>query len=203
LYVQDSPETTPTQQSTLQPAPTASTAPQSTSSASSNQSSSHAGQIAGGVVGGIIGAALLAALAFWYLRRRRWRAEAQPSPYTDKVEAFGLPDSTSGTTMSIGRFYVRAITRWHFFLLSTRLLCGCLTYHARTHLTRAPTQNRSRLPQAPRYKPPQVLLNTVTASSLVRTTGAGTPVCRLFDPMMNLRPSPFLVFFLADPVRVV
>ncbi len=66
-------------------------------------------------MGAIVGAALLAALVFWYLRRRRWRAEAQPSPYTDKVEALGLPDSTSGTTMSIGRFYVRAITRWHSF----------------------------------------------------------------------------------------
>jgi len=101
----DSPETTPTQHSTLQPASTASTAPQGTSGTSS-KSSSNAGQIAGGVVGGIVGAALLAALAFWYLRRQRRRAEAQPSPYRDKPEeAYGLPDTTSGTTMSIGRFY--------------------------------------------------------------------------------------------------
>jgi hypothetical protein len=201
LYVKDSPETTPTQHSTLQPASTASTAPQSTSGTSS-KSSSNAGQIAGGVVGGIVGAALLAALAFWYLRRQRRRAEAQPSPYRDKPEeAYGLPDTTSGTTMSIGRFYVRAMTP-SFLILSTRLLCGCLTYHARTHPTRAPTQNRSRRPRSPRSRPPQVL-NTVTAPNLVRTTGAGTPVCRLFDPMMNLCPSPFLVFFLVDPIRVV
>ncbi|KNZ78438.1 hypothetical protein J132_00801 [Termitomyces sp. J132] len=39
--------------------------------ASSESSSSKAGPIAGGVVGGVVGLALIAALVFWWIRRRR------------------------------------------------------------------------------------------------------------------------------------
>src|SRR3984885_8189652 len=48
----------------------------STPATSSGSSSSNAGAIAGGAVGGVVGLALIAALIFWWLRRRR----AQPAP---------------------------------------------------------------------------------------------------------------------------
>jgi hypothetical protein len=49
----------------------ASTSAPTSSGSSSKSSSSNAGPIAGGVVGGVVGLALLAALVFWWTRRRR------------------------------------------------------------------------------------------------------------------------------------
>jgi hypothetical protein len=59
---------------------TSSSAPTSSSSSSS---SSNAGAIAGGVVGGVVGLALLAALVFWWTRRRR--AQLAPSALVDPM----------------------------------------------------------------------------------------------------------------------
>jgi len=67
----------------------------------------HSGEIAGAVVGGVIGASLLIGIIFWYLRRRHWRARAQPAPFANKsahmAEAFGLPDLDHSA--SIGKYY--------------------------------------------------------------------------------------------------
>ncbi|KAI0259722.1 hypothetical protein BC834DRAFT_604199 [Gloeopeniophorella convolvens] len=79
-------------QSAGEASPSSTSAPQQ-----SSHHKSHAGAIAGGVVGGIVGAALLGALAVWFIRRRKLRAEAQPSPYMSGepvvAEAFGTGDS--------------------------------------------------------------------------------------------------------------
>ncbi|KAH9954751.1 hypothetical protein BGW80DRAFT_1258557 [Lactifluus volemus] len=81
--------------------PSATTGTPKSTSTSHAHSKSNTGQIAGGVVGGIAGIALLAAFIFWYLRHRRRRREAQPSPFmTDAphvAEAFGLEDSDTFT----------------------------------------------------------------------------------------------------------
>jgi hypothetical protein len=58
-------------------------------------------------VGAVLGAALLTAFILWYRRRRRLRAEARPSPFAEKAEAFGLPDRDA--SMSTAKYYVRAI----------------------------------------------------------------------------------------------
>jgi len=71
----DSPEATPTTSSTTQPSSTASSSPDL------KPHKSHSGKIAGAVVGSIAGVALLIASIVWYLRRRRWLAEPQPSPF--------------------------------------------------------------------------------------------------------------------------
>lgn len=64
-------------------------------------------------MGGVVGTALVTALILWYLRRRRRRAEAQPSPYMDKAghmaAAFGLPDYD---TSKANKSYVRINTCW-------------------------------------------------------------------------------------------
>jgi len=85
----DSPEATPAAPSTTQPSPTASSSP------NSNQHKSHAGVIAGAIVG-VAGVALLTASIFWYFRRRRRLAGAQPS-------SFEMPEPK--TSMSFGRLY--------------------------------------------------------------------------------------------------
>lgn len=89
------PESTHTGQPTSTSSVTASTT-SSTSSATSvpatssgSSSSSNAGAIAGGVVGGVVGLALIAALIFWWMRRRR----AQPA-------SAALLDPTSAAPMS-------------------------------------------------------------------------------------------------------
>jgi len=98
----DSPEVTPTV-STIQMSATPSATLKSISNPSSNQNSSHAGEIAGAVVGCIAGAALLATFVLWYLRRRRRRAGARPSPYAHRPQAFDPQDN--GTNMPVGRYY--------------------------------------------------------------------------------------------------
>ncbi|KAI0302815.1 hypothetical protein B0F90DRAFT_169696 [Multifurca ochricompacta] len=100
----DSPEGSPSSIPTGSSAPSTSSATSSSSSSSnssSNENKSHAGQIAGSVVGGVVGAALLLGLILWYLRRRRWRSEARPSPFMSDAphvaEAFGLQDPGTST----------------------------------------------------------------------------------------------------------
>lgn len=51
--------------------PTVNSSPTGDSSDSSSGSKNHAGAIAGGVVGGVVGLALIAALIFFFMRRRR------------------------------------------------------------------------------------------------------------------------------------
>ena len=86
------------------------------SNPSSNQNKSYAREIAGAIVGGVAGVALLATSITWYLRRRRWHAEARTSPYAHHPQAIGLQDN--GTNMSVGRYYVRQITYWHSLIFS-------------------------------------------------------------------------------------
>jgi len=88
----------------------------SVSNPSSDQNSSRAGKIAGAVVGCVAGAAFITAFVLWYLRRRRRRAEARPSPYARRPQAFDMQDN--GTKMSVGRYYVRQIPYWHSFIFS-------------------------------------------------------------------------------------
>ncbi|KAI9459394.1 hypothetical protein F5148DRAFT_1218816 [Russula earlei] len=97
----DSPEGTPTTVATVQASSTASAVSQNPTS------NSHAGRIAGGVVGGVVAAALLIGLIFWYIRRRRRRAEPLPSPFVGNAahvaEAFGQPGH--GVSTPIGKYY--------------------------------------------------------------------------------------------------
>jgi len=99
----DSPEVTPNAPSTIQASSTASAAPKSTSGSNQNKSHSNAGEIAGAVVGAVVGGALLTAFILWYRRRRRLRAEGQPSPFAEKAEAFGLQDYDA--SMSTAKYY--------------------------------------------------------------------------------------------------
>lgn len=99
----DSPEATPSPISTIQPSQTAQAPAASTSSSSPSKSPSHSGAIAGGVVGGIVGASLLVGVIFWYLRRRRSRAEARPTLYTDN--AAEVSGTFNAPSPSIGKYY--------------------------------------------------------------------------------------------------
>jgi len=120
----------------IQASSTASPAPQSSSS---TQKKSHAGAIAGGVVVGIAGAALLTAFILWYLRRRRQRAEARPSPFAGKEEAFGMPEPD--TSMAMGKYYVRPTSCWHSLFstsiarLLRRGLCDLLSGGLKVHVS--------------------------------------------------------------------
>ncbi|KAI9444025.1 hypothetical protein H4582DRAFT_2071622 [Lactarius indigo] len=99
----DTPEGTARPTSSSTSVPGSSTSP----SSSSNKSSSSTGAIAGGVVGGVVGATVLVGLIIWYIRRRRWRTVARPSPFmTDgphMAAAFGLQDP--GTSASMPKYY--------------------------------------------------------------------------------------------------
>lgn len=72
---------------------TSTSVPTTSNSSSSSQSSqsSNTGAIAGGVVGGIVGLALIAALVFWWTRRRRARptsstvVDYMPAPMTESA----------------------------------------------------------------------------------------------------------------------
>ncbi|KAG6867242.1 hypothetical protein C0993_005300 [Termitomyces sp. T159_Od127] len=68
-------------------APESTAPPQSTgtSPSTASESSSKAGPIAGGVVGGVVGITLIAALVFWWTRRRR--ARTAPSAEVDLASA--------------------------------------------------------------------------------------------------------------------
>ncbi|KAL1411960.1 hypothetical protein Q8F55_002953 [Vanrija albida] len=65
----------------------------SSSPSVSSPKTSNAGSIAGGVVGGVVGVALLGAL-FWWLWRRKSKAQGKPSKRADLVELASKPSST-------------------------------------------------------------------------------------------------------------
>ncbi|KAJ3725784.1 hypothetical protein C8R42DRAFT_417553 [Lentinula raphanica] len=100
----DSPELTGATQTTSSSTPSSaatSTSSSSTSSAAAGSSSSksNAGAIAGGVVGGVVGLALIAAILFWYLRKRsRARSTAVPPTSGNVGRDFSLSPDMTGTT---------------------------------------------------------------------------------------------------------
>jgi len=168
--------------STIQASSTA--APQGSSN--QHNSNSNAGLIAGAVVGGVVGAALLTALILWYRRRRRLHMRPRPSPFAEKEEVSGFSDP--GTSMSTGKYYVRAIapgTRLSY----VSLLCGCFDELCRvifrTHPTRVRSRNRSYHRRRVCSKPLQVPITSMVVGRFVHQTGPGIQACRLFDLMMS------------------
>ncbi|KAJ4487761.1 hypothetical protein J3R30DRAFT_3430893 [Lentinula aciculospora] len=88
----DSPEltgATQTTSSSISSSPTSSASSPSSSTsdsaASSSSSKSNTGAIAGGVVGGVVGLALIAAVLFWYLRKRSQTKSNVPPPLQQKI----------------------------------------------------------------------------------------------------------------------
>jgi len=69
----DGPESTAS--GSIQPTQAGLPSPTTTTEAASSSHSSNAGAIAGGVVGGVVGLAIIAGLLFWFMRRRRSRAD--------------------------------------------------------------------------------------------------------------------------------
>ncbi|KAG6860403.1 hypothetical protein C0995_011522 [Termitomyces sp. Mi166 len=101
-------------------APESTAPPQSTgtsfnpnpSSPPSESSSSTAGPIAGGVVGGVVGLALIAALVFWWTRRRRSRTApsaeanyASVAPTSPPPMSFATAPSSFSANMPSQRLY--------------------------------------------------------------------------------------------------
>ncbi|KAJ3744833.1 hypothetical protein DFH05DRAFT_1491025 [Lentinula detonsa] len=97
----DSPEligATQTTSSNTPSSPATSTSSPSSSSPSgaASSSKSNTGAIAGGVVGGVVGLALIAAILFWYLRKRSRAKSTVPASGIDRD--FNLSPDMTGTT---------------------------------------------------------------------------------------------------------